>query len=70
VGGTGCLLAVNELHWTVTHFGSSWVVDNLQDYCNKRGSWVLAPNVCRACGSFVPGGGTSGLQEIENAYGP
>lgn len=31
---------------------------------------VLAPSVCQACGSFVPGGGTSGLQEIENAFGP
>lgn len=28
--GAGCLLAVNELRWTVTHFGSAWVVDTLQ----------------------------------------
>lgn len=42
MGGAGCLLAVNELPWTVTHFGSSSVVDNLQGKkWNKHGSWCL-----------------------------
>lgn len=28
--GTGYMLAINELHWTVTHLGSAWVVDTLR----------------------------------------
>ena len=42
MGRAGCLLAVNELHRTVTHFGMSWVVDNLQGKNGIRvAQWCL-----------------------------
>lgn len=63
------MLAVNGLHWTVTHFRSACVVDNLQG----KYSTSMAPgvqSVCRAYRLYMPGNSTSGLHEIGSASGP
>lgn len=67
--GTGYMLAINELHWTVTHLGSAWVVDTLRGK-NSSSMALDSLSVCQAYGPFVPGDSTSGLRDIVSAFGP